>query len=179
MATHRACIETLREQEKFREDCLRDQSEQIWNKPKGSFDFKKIEDNLESTIGPDTLTRFLQSQEEEKLKIQARKEFETTVMSQRVPKAKVRPANLAYSVREGAPYKSKAGTSTIKIGDTVRKKKSLKDPTKRVCRYEHLGKWHFSKIENCEAWSCCMNTEKKSKGCSLVEVFDKSKWQYD
>jgi len=179
MRTQRLKIENERKRAKFLKDCRRDQAEKIWDKPKASFDFKQIEKTLESTYTPDTLTKFLENQEEEKSKTLARKEFEATMTAKRMPKATVRGANLCYSVREGQAFKPRAGGSTVHIGGTRRGRTLGKDPTKRACRYEHLGNWAYSKIEDCEVWSCCMNMDRDSKGCTLIEVFDKTRWQYE
>ena len=45
-----------------------------------------------------------------------------------------------------------------------------------VKEYEHRGKWAFSAVEDCDAWSCCMNPQQDSRGCSSRVVVDQRRW---
>ncbi len=47
-------------------------------------------------------------------------------------------------------------------------------PTKLKYFY-HTGKWEKKEYEEEEAWSCCMNTDKLSEGCSAFTK-DKKRW---
>ena len=45
-----------------------------------------------------------------------------------------------------------------------------------VKEYEHRGKWAYSAVEDCDAWSCCMNARQDSRGCSSRVVVDQRRW---
>uniref|UniRef100_A0A7S4DVD4 Uncharacterized protein n=1 Tax=Lotharella globosa TaxID=91324 RepID=A0A7S4DVD4_9EUKA len=174
-----------RKEEEWQEKCKREQAEVIWDKPRATFDHESIHKELEATYSPDTLSKFLKTQELQKQRNKQRKIFEETLTKKKMPNAVVRPANLSYSIRPGVGYVSKAGSATVKIGGTKRGKRFGVDPTKVTYRYEHLGKWQKNQFADNDtgeeewAWSCCMNAQENSKGCSLIEVHDKTRWQYD
>jgi len=57
---------------------------------------------------------------------------------------------------------------------TKKRNKNAKQ-TDLVKLYEHRGSWEYSAVEECDVWSCCMNTEKDSQGCSSRTIVNKKK----
>jgi hypothetical protein len=37
-------------------------------------------------------------------------------------------------------------------------------------KFEHLGAWEYNQIERTHAWSCCMSTERDSRGCTVTPM---------
>jgi len=60
---------------------------------------------------------------------------------------------------------------------TIRQTRTPDEEGKEV-RWEHTGVWEYSELEGCEVWSCCMNTERDSRGCSKT-VTEKSRWKFE
>lgn len=44
-----------------------------------------------------------------------------------------------------------------------------------IKKYEHLGAWGYNQIEKCHVWSCCLNSVKSSRGCS-VKITNTDRW---
>jgi len=179
MKTQRIEALAKREDDLWREKCAREQAEIIHDKPRPNFDHEAIKKNLEKSYPIDHLSKFLESETKRNAEEQKKNEYEKTLKLSKIPKATYRTANLAYSTTQDRPFVSKAGASTSKSGGLRTKRRTMKDPTMITTRYEHLGAFKYCQFEDCDAWSCCMSTDKDSRGCTIVEVRDVSRWQYE
>ncbi|GAB5355659.1 hypothetical protein AAMO2058_000224500 [Amorphochlora amoebiformis] len=151
-------------------------------KPKTKPDYKRIGKMIDMAVRPDTLANFLKQQEKSKEKVEKLRTKQADLMATHdiiwTPQYAVKGARLSYSVKPGQslsdtkffltgkPEKKFPSTFKYKPGDIERK-------------YHHPGKWGHSSIEECEVWSCCMNTERESRGCEVLEVINHTSWQYD
>ncbi len=170
-----------REREQFKEQLRFEATRPVWNRTRATYDHKEIQNRLEATHTRETLIEFMKSQELSEQSEQQRKAYEDDLMRTKRSGPKIPKAKLSYSL-QGGKYVPKTGMSTMggaTIGSSKARRRTMRDPMRVVERYEHLGRWELSKIDGCMAWSCCMNEMKDSRGCTLVEVNDKNKWQFD
>ena len=48
--------------------------------------------------------------------------------------------------------------------------------TAPAVHFRHLGVWCYSEIEQCHSWSCCLNDNQSSQGCTRTKVTFPQKW---
>jgi len=74
-----------------------------------------------------------------------------------------------------APSKLDHAQKASSAGASGWRKKPLPSRARKV--YYHDGAWEFNRIEDCNAWSCCMGTKKNGRGCKYYTI-DPDRWDF-